>query len=43
MKAETWLFVTCGIFFVLVAPAYWFVTDAMNEQGVTGSARPPWS
>jgi hypothetical protein len=26
MKAETWIFVTCTFFFVLVAPAYWFVT-----------------
>lgn len=33
MKAETWIFVACTIFFVLVAPAYWFVTDAMDEKG----------
>ncbi|MCW2752742.1 MAG: cytochrome c oxidase subunit 4 [Marmoricola sp.] len=26
MKAETWIFVICTFFFVLVAPAYWFVT-----------------
>ena len=26
MKAETWLFVVCTVFFVLVAPAYWFIT-----------------
>jgi len=27
MKAETWIFVICTFFFVLVAPAYWFVTE----------------
>lgn len=27
MKAETWIFVICTCFFVLVAPAYWFVTE----------------
>ena len=26
MKAEAWLFVVCSVFFVLVAPAYWFIT-----------------
>jgi len=26
MKAETWIFVTCTVFFVLVAPAYWLIT-----------------
>lgn len=27
MKSETWFFVICTFFFVLVAPAYWFVTE----------------
>ncbi len=27
MKAETWIFVMCTFFFVLVAPAYWFVAE----------------
>lgn len=27
MKAETWIFVICTFFFVLVAPAYWFVAE----------------
>ena len=26
MKAETWIFVVCTVFLVLVSPAYWFVT-----------------
>jgi heme A synthase len=26
MKAEAWIFVVCTIFFVLVAPAYWFLS-----------------
>jgi hypothetical protein len=26
MKAEAWIFVVCSAFFVLVAPAYWFIT-----------------
>ena len=26
MKAEAWIFVICSVFFVLVAPAYWFIT-----------------
>lgn len=26
MKAETWVFVTCTFFFMVFAPAYWFVT-----------------
>jgi hypothetical protein len=25
MKSETWIFVICTVFFVLVAPAYWFI------------------
>ena len=27
MKAEAWIFVTTTIFFVLVSPAYWFITS----------------
>ncbi len=27
MKSETWIFVICTIFFMLVSPAYWFVTE----------------
>jgi len=26
MKSETWIFAICTFFFVLFAPAYWFVT-----------------
>ena len=26
MKAETYIFGICSVFFVLVAPAYWFIT-----------------
>ncbi len=26
MKVEAWIFATCAIFFVAVAPAYWFIT-----------------
>ena len=26
MKAEAWIFVICSVFFVLVAPAYWFIS-----------------
>ncbi|MFL6156458.1 MAG: cytochrome c oxidase subunit 4 [Marmoricola sp.] len=26
MKSETWVFAICTFFFILVAPAYWFVT-----------------
>ena len=26
MKAEAWIFGICTIFFILVAPAYWFIT-----------------
>jgi hypothetical protein len=26
MKSETWIFAICTIFFVLVSPAYWFIT-----------------
>lgn len=27
MKAEAWIFGICAIFFVLVAPAYWLITE----------------
>ncbi|WP_122817148.1 cytochrome c oxidase subunit 4 [Nocardioides pantholopis] len=33
MKAEAWIFAACTIFFVLVTPAYWLITDA----GSTGA------
>ena len=26
MKSETWIFAICTIFFLLVSPAYWFIT-----------------
>ena len=26
MKAEAWIFAICATFFLLVAPAYWFIT-----------------
>jgi len=26
MRAEAWLFTICAMFFLLVAPAYWFIT-----------------
>ena len=26
MKAEAWIFAICTVFFLLVAPAYWFIT-----------------
>lgn len=26
MKSEAWIFAICTIFFVLVSPAYWFIT-----------------
>ncbi|MBO9520708.1 MAG: cytochrome c oxidase subunit 4 [Nocardioidaceae bacterium] len=27
MKSETWIFAICTVFFVLVAPAYWLITE----------------
>ena len=27
MKHETWLFVICTVFLVLVTPAYWLITN----------------
>ena len=32
MKAEAWIFVACAVFFALVSPTYWFVTDG-SEHG----------
>ncbi|MCL8027057.1 cytochrome c oxidase subunit 4 [Nocardioides bruguierae] len=32
MKAESWIFAICTVFFVLVTPAYWLITSA----GATG-------
>ena len=31
MKAESWIFIITTIFFVLVTPAYWFITDASDR------------
>ena len=33
MKAEAWIFGACTVFFVLVTPAYWLVTDASEHGG----------
>ena len=30
MKSEAWIFAACTIFFVLVTPAYWLITDASS-------------
>lgn len=39
MKAETWIFVICTIFFALVAPAYWFITyDPTGTSALTMTA-----
>ena len=39
MKAETWIFVTTTIFFVLVAPAYWLITgDWTGTSALTMAA-----
>jgi hypothetical protein len=27
MRAETWIFGSCAIFFLLVTPAYWFIAE----------------
>ena len=27
MKSEAWIFAICTIFFVLVSPAYWFMSS----------------
>jgi hypothetical protein len=36
MKAETWIFAICTAFFVLVAPAYWFITgDPTGTSALT--------
>jgi hypothetical protein len=31
VKAEAWIFGGCTVFFVLVTPAYWLVTDASSQ------------
>ncbi len=36
MKAEAWIFGICAIFFVLVTPAYWFITG--DHTGTTALA-----
>jgi hypothetical protein len=33
MRAETWVFAACTVFFALVTPAYWLVTDASSQTG----------
>ena len=36
MKAETWIFGICTLFFLVVAPAYWFIT--YDPTGTTALA-----
>ncbi|GAB2985454.1 cytochrome c oxidase subunit 4 [Nocardioides montaniterrae] len=33
MKLEAWLFGLCAIFFALIAPAYWFMSDSGTHCG----------
>jgi hypothetical protein len=36
MKAETWIFGICTVFFLLVAPAYWFIArDPTGTSALT--------
>ena len=36
MKAEAWIFAICSVFFLLVAPAYWFITgDPTGTSALT--------
>ncbi len=36
MKAEAWIFAICAVFFLLVAPAYWFITyDPTGTSALT--------
>jgi ABC-type antimicrobial peptide transport system permease subunit len=36
MRSETWIFVICSVFFVLVAPAYWLITgDPTGTSALT--------
>jgi hypothetical protein len=36
MKAETWIFVLCTVFFAVIAPAYWFITyDPTGTSALT--------
>ena len=39
MRAETWVFGICSIFFVVVSPAYWFITgDPTGTSALTMTA-----
>jgi hypothetical protein len=39
VKAETWIFGICAVFFVLVAPAYWFISgDPTGTAALTMTA-----
>jgi len=31
LRSEVWIFLICTVFFVLVTPAYWFVTAAAGD------------
>ena len=36
MRAEAWIFAICTVFFLLVAPAYWFITyDPTGTSALT--------
>lgn len=36
MKAEAWIFAICTVFFILVAPAYWFISgDPTGTSALT--------
>ena len=36
MRAEAWIFAICSVFFVLVTPAYWFITyDPTGTSALT--------
>ena len=36
MRAEAWIFAICSVFFLLVAPAYWFITgDPTGTSALT--------
>jgi hypothetical protein len=36
MRAEAWIFAICAVFFLLVAPAYWFITyDPTGTSALT--------
>ncbi len=39
MKQETWLFIVCTVFFVLITPAYWLITgDWTGTSALTMTA-----